>query len=264
MTDWGPFSVKGKRVLVTGGAMGIGWGIVKRFLEGDAHVMIADIDKQKAKENVETLQEDLQARVSVLGIDITQENAPDTMISEMEKVFGGIDVLVNNAGIYPIVPFQQLTPEILDKVYSVNLKALIFASKAVVSNMIEKKVRGKIINIASIDSLHPCTNGITAYSSTKAGVWMFTKALAREVAKFGINVNAIAPGGIITEGVLKTATTIGQEESEKMMNEFVSRILIGRMGSPDDVANVAVFLASPASDYITGTMIVVDGGFLIS
>ncbi len=263
MSDWGPFSVKGKRVLVTGGAMGIGWGIVKRFLEGEAYVMIADIDTEKAKENVGTLPKDQQARASIVKVDLTQDNAPSIMISEMEKVFGGIDVLVNNAGIYPTVPFLQLTPEIFDKVYRINLRALVFISKAAVSSMIEKNIRGKIVNIASIDSLRPSNIGFTAYDASKGGVWMFTKSLALEVAKFGINVNAIAPGRIITEGTQKKMSGIGQEEMQKMMNEFIKLIPLGRLGNPDDIAKVAVFLASSAADYMTGSLIVVDGGRLL-
>ncbi len=264
MSDWGLFSVKGKRVLVTGGAMGIGWGIVKRFLEGEASVMIADIDTEKAKNNVRNLPDDQQARASIVRVDLTQDNAPSIMISEMEKVFGGIDVLVNNAGIYPTVPFLQLTPEIFDKVYRINLRALVFTSKAAVSSMIEKKVHGKIINIASIDSLHPSAIGLSAYDASKGGVLMFTKALALEVAKFGINVNAIAPGGIMTEGAQKGTPAMGQEEMQKMMNEFMRLIPLGRLGNPDDIAKVAVFLGSSASDYMTGSLIVVDGGRLLS
>ncbi|HLH86760.1 MAG TPA: SDR family NAD(P)-dependent oxidoreductase [Thermoplasmataceae archaeon] len=264
MTNWGPFSVENKRVLVTGGAMGIGWGIAKRYLEGGASVMIADLAEEYARNNIKQLEEKLQPRAAFVKVDLTHEDAPEIMISEMVRVFGGIDILINNAGIYPMVPFLQMTPDLFEKVYKINLRALVFTSRAAVKRMIEQSTPGKIINIASIDSLHPSGLGLTAYDASKGGVWMFTKALALEVAKHGINVNAIAPGAIITEGAQRGAQPKDQKDIQRMLEEFVRLIPLGRPGTPDDIAKVAVFLGSPAADYMTGSLIVADGGRLLS
>jgi 2-deoxy-D-gluconate 3-dehydrogenase len=131
--------------------------------------------------------------------------------------------------------------------------------------MIEQGSGGKIINVASIDSLHPSMIGLAAYDSSKGGVLMFTKAFALEVAQHGIAVNAIAPGGITTEGtaVPLQGSEMSPEEMQAMMNQFAASIPLGRMGEPDDIAKVALFLASPAADYVTGELIVVDGGRLL-
>ncbi len=245
--------------------MGIGMGIVKRFVEAGAKVMIADKATEKAIDYVKSLPQDTKERVAVFAVDLLTEGAPDRMVAEMVKKFGGIDILVNNAGIYPSVPMLEMPEDLFDKVYRLNLKALAFACKAAAKQMISQKTKGKIVNIGSIDSIHPSAIGLAAYDSSKGGVLMFTKNFALEVAKYGINANVIAPGGISTEG---TSVPLGpgmtEEALKQMMQAFVSKIPLGRMGVPDDIAKVAVFLASPASDYMTGSLVVVDGGWLLS
>jgi 2-deoxy-D-gluconate 3-dehydrogenase len=131
--------------------------------------------------------------------------------------------------------------------------------------MVEQGNGGKIINIASIDALHPSMVGLAAYDSSKGGVLMFTRAFALEMAQHGVNVNAIAPGGINTEGTSVPLQNSGMtaEQMAAMMEQFAAQIPVGRMGAPDDIAKVVVFLASPASDYVTGELIVVDGGRLL-
>ena len=257
-----PFSLKGKRALVTGGAMGIGMGIVRRFVDSGAKVLIADKVTEPAEKYVDSLPSNMKGSVSVIGVDLLSEDAPSHMASEMVKRMGGIDVLVNNAGIYPTVPMLEMSTELFDKVYRLNLRALAFTSQSIVREMVKQKTHGKIINIASIDSVHPSSIGLAAYDASKGGVLMFTKNFALEVAKYGINVNAIAPGGIATEG---TGMVGGKqsEEMKKMLEEFKKLIPMGRMGTPDDIAKVAVFLASNASDYMTGSLVVVDGGRLL-
>ena len=257
-----PFSLRGKRALVTGGAMGIGMGIVRRFVDSGAKVLIADKVTEPAEKYAESLPGNMKGSVSVMGVDLLSEDAPSHLVSEMVKRMGGIDVLVNNAGIYPTVPMLEMSTELFDKVYRLNLRALAFTSQAIVREMVKRKTHGKIINIASIDSVHPSSIGLAAYDASKGGVLMFTKNFALEVAKYGINVNAIAPGGIATEG---TGMAGGKqsEEMKKMLEEFKKLIPMGRMGTPDDIAKVAVFLASNASDYMTGSLVVVDGGRLL-
>ncbi len=263
MESVNPFSLKGKRALVTGGAMGIGMGIVKRFVDSGARVLIADKVTEPAKKYIEDLPRNMKDSVSVMSIDLLNEDAPEHMISEIVKDMGGIDILVNNAGIYPTVPMLEMKGDLFDKVYKLNLRALAFTSQAVAKQMIKQKAPGKIVNIASIDSVHPSSIGLAAYDASKGGVLMFTKNFALEVAKYHINVNAIAPGGIATEGTGMAPGAKQSEEMKNMLEEFKSHIPMGRMGTPDDIARVAVFLASGASDYMTGSLVVVDGGRLL-
>ncbi len=265
MTENNPFSLSGKRVLVTGGAMGIGMGIVKRFVDSGARVLIADKATGPAEDYIKSLPENQKGSVAVLDVDLLEDSAPDKMISEMVKKFGGIDVLVNNAGIYPTVPMLDMSPDAFDRVYRLNLKALAFTSKAAVKQMLKQKTPGKIVNIASIDSVHPSSIGLAAYDASKGGVLMFTKNFALEVAKSGITVNAIAPGGIATEGtgMSPSSSASASEEMKKMIEDFRKLIPMGRLGTPDDIAKVALFLATSASDYMTGSLVTVDGGRLL-
>ncbi|MDG7035825.1 MAG: SDR family oxidoreductase [Nitrososphaerota archaeon] len=260
MSDWGPFSLKGKRTIVTGGAMGIGRGIVNRFVEAGARVLVVDRAADKLKLTVDELSK--QGEVFGLEIDLLDEDAPERIVSEAVKKLGGIDVLVNNAGIYPTVPMMNMTKELFDKVYRLNLRALAFLSKAAAAQMIRQGAGGKIVNIASIDSVHPSSVGLAAYDASKGGVLMFTKNFALEMAPHGILVNAIAPGGIATEGASMPSQS--SEQMKAMMEAFIRMIPVGRIGQPDDIAKAAVFLASSAADYMAGSLIIVDGGRLLS
>lgn len=265
MQSTNPFSLTGKRALVTGGSMGIGMGIVKRYLEFGAKVLIADKATQPAHDYAKTLPESLKNNLAVVEVDLLDEKAPEIMIAEIVKKFGGIDILVNNAGIYPAMPMLDMQQKLFDKVYQINLKALAFTCKEAAKQMIKQKTGGKIVNIASIDSLHPSSVGLAAYDSSKGGVLMFTKNFALEVASHGIHVNAIAPGGINTEGAASSTApgSMSAEQMKQMMEAFIRQIPMGRMGAPDDIAKVAVFLASSGSDYMTGSLLVVDGGRLL-
>lgn len=264
MTGMDVFSVSGLRVLVTGGSMGIGMGIVKRFVEGGSKVLIADRVTEPATKYIKSLASTLRQNISVTEVDLLNDSAPEAMMKSMMEHYGGIDVLVNNAGIYPMSPMLEMSEELFDRVYRINLRAMAFTCKAAARLMIEQKTKGKIVNIASIDSVHPSYAGLAAYDASKGGVLMFTKNFALEVAKHGILVNAIAPGGINTEGTTPASmASMSAEERDKMMRAFVSQIPVGRMGTPDDIAKVAVFLASHASDYMTGSLVIVDGGRLL-
>ncbi len=263
--SWGPFDLTGKNVIVTGGAMGIGFGIAKRLVEGGANVLIADIDDAAAETAVGKLREGTGRAIS-MHADMTQRDAGERMVDRCVEEFGSVDILVNNAGIFPIVPMLQMPPELFEKILAVNLIGLAFATKAAGAQMIRQGRGGKIINIASVDAFRPSMVGLAAYDASKGGVIMFTKNMALELAPHKITINAIAPGGITTEGTAKLAGNrpMSPEEQQKMIDAAVARIPLGRMGVPDDIGKVAVFLASPASDYMTGTTVVVDGGFLLA
>ena len=261
-TDWGPFSLQGRNALITGAAMGIGYGIAQRFVDAGANVMIADVSP-----NVEPAAARLDhGKVKSIFLDVSDAAATDAAVARFVEEFGTLDILVNNAGIYPTSPVLEMTPEFFDRVIDINLRGLVFLSKAAAVQMVKQGKGGKIINIASIDSVHPSMTGLSAYDSSKGGVLMFTKNFALELAPHNITVNAIAPGGIITEGASRPASAMTPEQikqMEQMTQEFMRQIPLGRFGAPDDIAKVAVFMASSAADYMTGSLVIVDGGRLL-
>jgi 2-deoxy-D-gluconate 3-dehydrogenase len=261
MTDWGPFDLAEKNAVVTGGAMGIGQGIVTRFVEAGANVVVADLDGEAAATAAKGTTG--RGRAVSMAVDVGADDAGEAMVTTCVDAFGSLDVLVNNAGIYPLAPMLQTSPELFDRVYRVNLRGLAFASKAAAARMIPQGGGGKIVNIASIDALHPSMVGLAAYDVSKGGVLMLTKALALELGPHGIQVNGIAPGGITTEGSAAPLGGMTEEQVRALTEEFISHIPLRRMGVPDDIATAAVFLASRASDYMTGETVIVDGGRLL-
>lgn len=266
MAGWGPFDLTGKSAVVTGGAMGIGFGIARRLAEAGANVLIADLDAGAASQAAAKLT-DLPGRVESVPADVSQEGAGAAIVARCVESFGGLDIFVNNAGIYPQVPMLETSPELFDKVYRINLRGTALCAKAAGQQMVQQGRGGKIINIASIDAIHPSMVGLAAYDSSKGGVLMFTKNFALEMASHGVNVNAIAPGGIATEGTSRPLAGSGmtEEQSRQWMESFIkTKVPLGRMGAPDDIAKVAVFLASAAADYMTGEIVVVDGGTLLT
>lgn len=265
MGHWGPFSLHDKNAAVTGGAMGIGRGITERLAEAGANVLVADMNLDAATKTAEEITAKSAGKVLVLQLNCTDSCAGDDIVKACTEAFGSIDILVNNAGIYPQVPMLQMDEALWDKVQAVNLKGLAFITKAVALKMVEQGTGGKIINIASIDGIHPSMVGLAAYDASKGGVIMFTKNLALELGPHKINVNAIAPGGIATPGTAAPLQGSGmtQEQMDAVMAGFLQGIPLGRMGEPDDIGKVAAFLASSAADYMTGEVVVVDGGYLV-
>lgn len=264
MEDQKLFRLDGKNAVVTGGAMGIGLGIASSLVDAGANVLIVDIDSE-ALRSATTELEGRGSKIAWLETDITEEAAPDEIVSRCIEEFGSIDVLINNAGIYPQVPMLEMTPETFDRVYKLNLRALAFLGKVAARRMIEQGTKGAIVNIGSIDSFHPSMIGLAAYDASKGGVLMFTKNFALEVAPHGIRVNMIAPGGIVTPGASKPLAGRGmtQEQMEEMVVRFTELIPMKRFGQPAEIGAAAVFLASEAASYITGTSLIVDGGRLL-
>jgi 2-dehydro-3-deoxy-D-gluconate 5-dehydrogenase len=259
-----PFDLDGKNAIVTGGAMGIGFGIAKRLFDAGANVLIADLNAGAAETAAQKLSDSRRKAAAAIQADVTVEGVGDVIVNKCVELFGSVDILVNDAGIFPMTAVLKMTPNFFDRVFNTNLKGLVFVSKAAAAKMVERAQGGKIINISSIDAFHPSSVGLAAYDASKGGVVMFTKALALELAPYGIAVNSIAPGGITTEGTSTPLTGMTQEQTNQMMRAFVARIPFGRMGVPDDIGKVAVFLASSASDYMTGQTLIVDGGRLLS
>jgi NAD(P)-dependent dehydrogenase (short-subunit alcohol dehydrogenase family) len=181
-------------------------------------------------------------------------------------ILGRLDILVNNAGIYPLTPALNIHEALWDRVLSVNLSGMFFYAQAAARQMIQAGAGGRIINLASIDAFHP-TGMQVHYSTSKGGVIMLTKALALELAPHHIRVNAIAPGFIQTPGVQERAKTLASVEGGTLADRrggVLPRVPLGRLGTPDDTASAALCLANAASDYMTGSALLVDGGYLLS
>lgn len=260
------FDLKGKVAIITGGVMGIGKGIAMRLAEAGATILIADLVSQKEAEFTMKELKVFGGKVIYIQIDLNDISHVSKIVDNVLKEFGDIHILVNNAGIYHYMPFIQMTEELWDKTININLKAVAFLSKEVVNVMIQKKHGGRIINISSIDGIKP-TGNLSQYDSSKGGVRMLTKSIAKEVGRYGITVNDIAPGGINTPGAKKVmGNDVTKEQAlamEKQTNEFMKTLPLQRMGEPEDIGNAALFLASDASAYMTGSTMVVDGGLLL-
>lgn len=254
-----------KSAIVTGGAKGIGYGIAYRLAEAGAKVLIADLDEAAATQSVNELNQK-GWMVRAIKVDVANEQDVTNMVAACQQAFGSVDILVNNAGIYPNRPIAQMSKEDFDKVMGVNLRGVFLTTKYASAAMKQAGRGGKIINITSIDALHPSMVGLAHYDASKHGVWGFTKNSALELAPYKIWVNAIAPGGIQTPGVEAmqgNQPADAAADMAKMVETFLARIPMHRMGQPDEIGMVALFLASDMSSYMTGSQIVVDGGALL-
>jgi 2-deoxy-D-gluconate 3-dehydrogenase len=260
--------LSGGVAIVTGGAMGIGQGIAFRLAEAGASVVIADRDLEAAQRTMGLITE-RGGRATAVEVNVGTMEAAQQMVQQALDAFGQVDILVNNAGIFPFAPALEITEELWDRVLSVNLKGAFFCAQAAAQQMTQAARGGRIINIASIDALHP-TGALTHYDTSKGGVVMMTKSLAKEFGPYGITVNAIAPGSIATPGAAAATAASSRELTgasgggDDLMAAFLARIPLGRVGQPDDIATATLFLASDAASYVTGSLLVVDGGYLLS
>lgn len=240
--------LSGKVAIVTGGAMGIGFSIASRLAEAGAKVLVADKDAAA----VSAAAAKLEGAVAC-ACDVSDEAQVEAMVAKAVAEFGGVDILVNNAGIYPAKPVLESTKEDFEKILHINLKGAFFAARDAAKQMVQQGRGGTIINITSIDALHP-SGSLALYDASKGGLWMFTKSLALELAPHKIRVNAIAPGAVATPGT----------DFMKGSESFLAKIPMGRAAEPDDIGKVALFLACDLSSYMTGSQVVVDGGFLLA
>jgi 2-deoxy-D-gluconate 3-dehydrogenase len=258
-------NLSGKTAIVTGGAIGIGYGISYRLAEAGANVMIANRTAQQGQDAAGELAR-LGWKATAMQTDVSIEGEVKRLVDETVKKYGGVDILVNNAGIYPIIPLAQMTLQEFQEVLSINLNGVFLCTKYASEQMIRQGRGGKVINVTSIDALHPSSIGLAHYDASKHGVWGFTKNIAVELAQHKIWVNAIAPGGVMTPGVqkLQQATIVPTGvDMQKMLEAMLEKIPMRRFGDQDDIGKVALFLASEMSSYMTGTQIVVDGGVLL-
>jgi 3-oxoacyl-[acyl-carrier protein] reductase len=238
----------GKNAVITGGGRGIGESIALKFAQCGANIVIADINELNAKK-VANDASSYGIRAMGLELDITSIKSIDTAIGFIEQNFGAIDIWVNNAGISKNTPIEEITESEWDLILDTDLKGAFLCSQAVLRVMKNQK-HGKIINIASLAGQRGGRFAGAHYSAAKGGVIVMTKSFALSAGQYNINVNAIAPGLILTQ----------MSEDLGWKNQDHSDIPLGRLGSTQDVANAALFLASSMSDYITGTVLMVNGG----
>ncbi|MDO8475853.1 MAG: glucose 1-dehydrogenase [Candidatus Rokubacteria bacterium] len=260
MFDLSRFSLEGKVAIVTGGGRGIGRAIAQGFANAGAKVAIASRkmnDLEATAAEIKAFGGEALPVQSHLG----KMEEINKMVSTVLDRFGRIDILANNAGTTPAIGTVLDSDERLwDTIINLNLKGLYFSSQAV-ARIMKKQGGGKIINITSIDGFKP-EPGASIYSISKAGVRMVTRAFAAELAPFNIQVNAIAPGPISTKLLDSHWFHLPPEEAKKQKETMANMTPMGRIGEPDEIVGAAIYLASDASSYTTGTEIVIDGGVL--
>lgn len=244
--------LQNKVTLITGGAGGIGKETALVFAREGAKVVICDANEQAG---LTTLQElaAICPEATFFTVDVTNREQVNTMVSETLAKFGQIDVLINNAGITSDAFLAKMTEEQWDKVIAVNLKGVFNCTQAIIPTMVSQQ-KGKIINATSLVGIYG-NIGQTNYAATKAGVIGMTKTLAQELGRKGINVNAVAPGFIITE--------MTRIVPQKVLDQMTEKTPLGRPGQTRDVANAYLFLASDESNFVNGIVLSVDGGLVI-
>ena len=245
--------LKDKVALITGASRGIGRAIALKFAQNGANVIINYSSSQSQAENLKEEIEKIGTKAMIIKCDVSNSDEVNQMFSQIEKEFGRLDVLVNNAGITKDGLILRMNEEDFDKVIAINLKGAFLCAKAAAKMMVKQRF-GNIINISSVVGITG-NIGQANYAASKAGIIGLTKSLAKELASRNIRVNAIAPGFIKTD--------MTEVLSDKVKETMLSSIPLGRFGEADEVANVALFLASSLSSYITGQVIVVDGGMIM-
>jgi len=243
-----------KVAIITGAGGGIGRGIALKFGSLGARVVVADLKLEGAKETISLL-EKAGAKGLALGTDITDQAQVKEMFKATVDTFGKLDILVNNAGWDKIEPFVQNTSELWEKVIAINLQGPIFCIRAVLDHMIERKY-GKIVNISS-DAGRVGSSGEAVYSACKGGIIAFTKTIAREMARYRINVNCVCPGP--TETPLLAELTKG-ETGAKIIEAMTKAVPFRRLAKPEDISGAVAFLASDEAAFITGQTLSVSGG----
>jgi 3-oxoacyl-[acyl-carrier protein] reductase len=248
--------LNGKVAIITGAKQGMGKTHALILAKAGAKVVVSDISQDECQLVANEIKKQRGEAIAV-KCDVSLKPEVDNLIAETLKKFGKIDILVNNAGLFPFEPFLQMPEQNFEKVIDVNLKGYFLMAQACAKEMVKQK-SGVIVNIVSIamGQVGVGFSGLTHYCASKGGIVAMSQAMALELAQFGIRVNCIAPGAIDTPG----ASSIKQDP--KTLEATLAGIPLKRMGKPEEISNAVLFLASDESSYMTGSVIVVDGGWV--
>ena len=241
--------LKGKVAVITGGTRGIGFATVKKFLENEAKVVLLGSKQETVEKAIKELKQ-INSSYEVIGFypDLSSKEEMDEIFKKVKEIYGHIDILINNAGISSKTKIEDYSEEEYDKITNLNIKSVFNCSKEIIPYL--KETKGVILNTSSMVSIYGQPSGVM-YPTTKFAVNGITKSLARELAPYGIRVNAVAPGIINTDMVAKLP--------KEMIEPLIKTIPFGRIGEPEDIANAFLFLSSNLSSYITGVILSVDG-----
>ncbi len=260
------FDLEGRVAIVTGGAQGVGRGIAENLALAGAAVVIADVDQAESV----ACERDIVAAGGVakaIGCDMAVEDSINELVVNTIEAFGQLDIVVNNAAIYPMSPISEMSTELWDKVLGVNLRGVFLLTRAAMPHLKKAGRNGRLINISSIDTWKSYV-GMGHYDASKGGIEAFTRSCALELAGDGVTANAIAPGAVKTPGSLTVRGNLARERGDPNTDivdaEFATRIPLGTWASPDDIGQATVLLATPAAHYITGQTIYVDGGLKLT
>ena len=247
------FRLEGKTAVVLGGAGGLGEAIASGLSRYGANVVVASRNMEALEKVASGINAETGGKTVALQVDVTDENSVSKLADNIVARFGTVDILVNAMGLNLKRDALEYPMEDWDRIFEINVKGTMIACKHFGKVMKEKK-KGKIINLSSVREVRGYTGGNAAYCATKGAVGMITKTLALELAPYNIHVNAIGPSLIITQG------TIHIQQNPELAKKYSAMIPLGRLGAPKDLIGAAVFLASGASDFITGQTIFIDGG----
>lgn len=255
-------SMKGRRILITGAAAGIGRAMAQRFAEAGADLDLVDIDTNGLAQVADELACGSR-QITTHTLDLTDRAGIAAMWESMGADLP--DTLINNAGSYPMRPFQEVDGGYFEKTLQVNLESALWMCQGFIAS--RKRKGGVIVNVSSVEALVPVRDDLIPYGIAKAGVLALTRGLARGYGREGFRVNVLVPGGIHTPGTDRLRGAALRSLNVDLVKtgiQFGSRLALGRWGKPEEVANVALFLASDLASYVHGAMIPVDGGFLSS
>lgn len=252
------YGLNGKTAIITGAGGGLGAAIAELLAAEGANVAVADLKASEPVLNwIDNLNQEGRTRAVMIETDVSKEKQIDHLFDETLSTFGQVDIIVNNAGIWPTAYVKDMTADSFRKTLDINLIGPFLLSKRMLNYCLDHKRKGKIINMVSQAAFHGSTSGHAHYAASKAGLVGFTVSLAREAAPFGITVNAVAPG------IMETPIIAEALKDPVRKQAYLDRIPLRKVASAEDVARIVLFLASTQSDYMTGTTLDASGGMLM-